>query len=224
MKKRHSKPDISAISPPSKDGGFFYAERTPTPQIVLTGPPACGKTTTLAQLGKLHPNILTVNEAATQVLKGGFPPVTAERAWSQTWQNALQHAIIGHQLGLEMVAQEDARTGQNPAILLDRGLVDNAAYLRGGIAELEDYTGIEHQAMLKRYHAVIFLGRLAQPYETQSNPQRFEDETHAQALAARTLEAWQEHPKLIAITSTDNRANDIIERFAEVLQNLERTQ
>lgn len=222
MKKRHSKLSHSAISPSSKDGGFFYAEDIHTPQIVITGGPGCGKSTAVARQMALHGNILTVTEAATQVLRGGFPAITPERPWTQTWQNALQHAIAGHQIGLELLAQEDAQRRQKQSILQDRGLLDGAAYLEGGIAQLEDYLGMDKEQALGRYHTVIYLGSLARPYETLSNPHRFEEKARAQALAATVLEAWQDHPNLIEIHNRDNRTEEIDQAVINTLMNIER--
>lgn len=220
MGQRRTRSKSYQPSPSSEDGGFFYTQNPKIPQIVITGGPACGKTTGINRLKSKHEDITTISEASTQVLASGFPVPNSERPWTQTWQNALQLAIAGHQLGLELIAQEDAKKQKKRAILQDRGLLDGAAYLEGGLAELEGYTGTSTEEMLGRYHTVIFLGSLAS-YDKKNNPHRFEEEARALALSGKTLAAWQDHPRLIELTGIAHRNEEIDEAISQILNNLD---
>lgn len=180
------------------------------PQIVITGGPAAGKTTALEYLRVNHPELEYVEEAATYVLSRGFTLPTEENPWTQEWQNELQIAIASQQLKLESAAVNNARTNFRPAVVQDRGLLDGAAYLSGGVKEFEELTGLVHQEILNRYEAVIYLGWLgSKNYETESNPVRFEDEERARLVARTIYECWADHPNLIEVTAQQNRAQEV---------------
>ncbi len=182
------------------------------PQIVITGGPASGKTTALEHLRSNYPNLELTDEAATQVLETGFPLPSPDNPWTQEWQNELQLAIASQQLVIETTAIENAHASSRAAIVQDRGLLDGAAYLAGGVKEFEELIGLKHQEVLQRYHTVIYLGWLGSGlYETESNPVRFEDEERARVIACTILEAWSDHPNLIEVTTRHNRAQEVAE-------------
>lgn len=184
----------------------------PVPQIVITGGPASGKTTALEHLRVSYPELEFVEEAATYVLSRGFPLPTDERPWTQEWQNELQIAIASQQLQLEEVAIDSAQLNSKSGIVQDRGLLDGAAYLSGGVREFEELAGLDHQEVLNRYDTVIYLGWLSSnSYETDSNPVRFEDEERARVIARTILESWADHPNLIEVTAQQNRAQEVAE-------------
>jgi predicted ATPase len=193
----------------SPSSGDFFV-----PQIVLTGPPASGKTTALEYLKKTRSDLNIIEEAATQVLRGGFPLPSEENPWTQTWQNGLQRAIAGYQLGLEQIIRERTKKG----IIQDRGLLDGANYLKGGVNELEQITGLARKNMLKRYQTVIYLGWLgSEQYSNESNDMRFEDELTARKLAETALAPWSNHPHIIEINSRQNRAIEVAEIINSLL-------
>ncbi len=180
------------------------------PHIVITGGPASGKTTALENLRTNHPELELVEEAATYVLTRGFPLPNEQSPWTQEWQNELQTAIAAKQLELESTADTQARTNSKLAIVQDRGLLDGAAYLAGGVSEFEQLTGLNHQEILEKYHTVIYLGWLgSKGYETESNPVRFEDKQRAKTIAQTIFECWADHPRLIEVTTQKNRAQQV---------------
>lgn len=210
MLDRHTSESVHKPESPQRCGDFFmseYAENSDkNKSIVITGGPSTGKTTAIKHLKYTRPDIEYVDEAATMVLASGFPVPNEKRPWTQTWQNALQIAIAGMQLGLEAASKECAEA----AIVQDRGLLDGASYLEGGVDEFEELMGMDRHEMHKRYHAVIYLGWLtARDYADNSNPQRFEDERRARVLSERVRLCWDGHPQLIEITTQNNRAGVI---------------
>jgi predicted ATPase len=187
------------------------------PRIVITGGPASGKSTTIDYLKSHHNNLAYVEEAATLVLADGYPLPTADKPWTQSWQNELQIAIAIKQTELEFIAGNHASATAKSAIVQDRGLLDGAAYLSGGIREFEQLTGIGFREALDRYHTVIYLGWLGSgTYETKSNPMRFEAADRAQLIEARTMEIWSEHPHFVMVTEQVNRT----QRVSEIIQSL----
>lgn len=179
------------------------------PRIVITGGPASGKTTALEHLGANYAELELVEEAATRVLSNGFPLPTEGKPWTQKWQNELQAAIVTQQLELEAAAIDRAYATSKRAVVQDRGLLDGAAYLSGGVKEFEELTGLQYAEVLRRYHTVIYLGWLSSNYEIESNPVRFEDEERARAIAGMILECWADHPNLIEVTVQQDRAQEV---------------
>lgn len=210
MSPGHTSPTHETEYP--QPGGYFFVPQDTKEQhkpknIVITGGPASGKTTAIEHLKRTWPDLEYIDEAATMVLASGFPTPTDEQPWTQGWQNALQAAVAGMQLGLEKVTREynDEKT-----IIQDRGLLDGASYLKRGVDELEELVGIDRQEMLSRYHAVIYLGWLtSRKYGNTSNPQRFEDEYRAQQLSEKVRQCWEGHPNLIEVTAQHNRTKAV---------------
>ena len=204
--------EVTAETPPSVDGGFFC------PKIVITGGPACGKTTVVEHLAEYRPDIRTVPEAATQVLSSGFPLPNENRPWSEEWQRGLQLAIAGHQLGLEAVAATDQRQEPRRGQILDRGILDGAAYLPGGAEEFSEMVNTPLESMLRRYDAVIMLGWLSiRTYETNSNQTRFEEESRARELTNRVKEAWSQHPNFIEVEEQTERAKAVADLIDQLV-------
>lgn len=185
------------------------------PRIVITGGPACGKTTVIEHLRKSNPEYTIVEEAATRVLSSGlFSLPSDEQPWTQEWQNALQRAIANEQLELERKSTERLRDPSQVAIVQDRGLADAATYLSGGLAELEELTGHTPKDIMRRYDRVIHLGWVGRDEYLRrvgSNPVRFELPERAQELARISLEIWSEHPNFTTITSIDGRKEEVVE-------------
>ncbi len=209
MSERHTTKAHINQSPQSSGDFFVPKTKDPTEQqksIVITGGPSTGKTTALKHLKTKRSDLAYIGEAATMVLSSGFPTPDEERPWTQRWQNSLQIAIAGMQLGLESATHEYASS----PVIQDRGLLDGASYLERGVDEFEELIGIDRQTMLKRYHAVIYLGWLTtRTYSNTNNPQRFEDESRAKHLSEKVRQCWGGHPNLIEIHDQDNRAAKI---------------
>ena len=175
-------------------------------RIVLTGGPSGGKSTTLQRIQETRSDVFCAPEVATILLGGGFPAPTGEHGWTYEWQKSFQLAVAATQIALEQVCEIRALHEGKKIVVYDRGLVDGASYLRGGIAELADITGIEKSAMLARYDTVLHLptGATRGPgaYDKHSNPHRFEEAEEALQLEHRVREAWQDHEQRYILDAT----------------------
>lgn len=182
-------------------------------RIALTGGPSAGKSTAIRHLEADHSESMAfVPEAATLLLHGGFPAPTEEHPWSQDWQMNFQRAIAITQLALEQTITRRAQQKNQQIVLCDRGLVDGAAYLPGGIDELSKITRLRPRAMLGRYGLVIHLRSSAAQsigYQKHSNSHRFEEAAKARDIETRTFEVWEKHPNRLILdiedTATRNR-------------------
>ena len=175
--------------------------------VVLTGGPGGGKTAVLEVVRRAFcKHIVVLPEAATVLFGGGFP-----RHDTDAGVRAAQDAIFGVQRAMErMVCEEE----QAAVALCDRGTIDGLAYWPGGIAAASTALGIDIDAELARYHAVIHLRTPAAEHGyDHSNPVRTESGAAALALDARTLDAWQRHPRRVVI---DSKA-DFLEKMASAV-------
>ncbi|HMT19056.1 MAG TPA: ATP-binding protein [Candidatus Saccharibacteria bacterium] len=189
-------------------------------RIVLTGAPCGGKSTTIKTLSKPHSDAYCAPEVASILLGGGYPAPDALHTWSQKWQNRFQSAVAMTQLALEKESEERARNTGARVIIYDRGLLDGASYLAGGIAELEKLSGMDEKEMLDRYDVVVHLPTIAtkneNQYEKISNSLRIEDVNEVLLLEQKVLDAWERHPNrhIIEREHAVDFINDIIKKHA----------
>lgn len=162
------------------------------PMIVLTGGPCSGKSTALRVLAE-DPRFHVVPEAASILIAQlGIKPV-GDDGHSDRFQIA--HRRV--QMIFEALARSQARADGKKVVILDRGTVDAAAYIPGGIAHYGRCFGVEALNDARRYHAVV---QIAVPpseiYEAHqhNNPARREDYTQAKALETKIVNAWKSHP------------------------------
>ena len=76
------------------------------------------------------------------------------------------------------------------------GIMDSAAYMEGGITELEKVLGTTRDEEYSRYEHVIYLTcRTREIYEANmaNNPARSESFDDAYSLGIRIWEAWENH-------------------------------
>lgn len=170
-------------------------------KLVLTGGPCSGKTTVIAALREeFGSRLVFVPEAATLLLEGGFPIPGRDLEWSQGWQDTFQAAVLPLQESME-----DAKVMTKPGgfFVCDRGILDGAAYVPGGVAEFCRVYNVNMGLALKRYCAIIHLESLASAdpskYGNANNASRFEPLERAQELEAATRAAWAGHPRQIVI-------------------------
>jgi predicted ATPase len=178
-------------------------------KIALTGGPSGGKTTALRHLARNIPGVYCVPEAATMLLNGGFPAPSEQHGWTYDWQKSFQVAVAALQISLEEVYGSRATEENRQLLVCDRGLIDGASYLNGGIEELAELTGMSVPGMLDQYDMVIHLPTSAfgGSYDKVSNPHRFEDANVALELDAKVLQAWEGHSNRIIVPhgSMDNK-------------------
>lgn len=183
-------------------------------KIALTGGPSGGKTTLQRAITEQIPEAYCAPEVATILLSGGFPAPTEQHPWDEAWQRNFQVAVAAGQLALEDISYNRARHEGKHLTIFDRGLLDGAAYLPGGLRELEEITGQDEQAMLGNYDSVLHLTTSSahDAYDKHSNPHRFEESAAALELDRRIMGAWENHPNRIVLDERDK-----VERVAQGL-------
>lgn len=163
-------------------------------RVVLTGGPCSGKSSAMAALqteigGLVH----VVPETATIIIAtvGAKPPRDAAGL------RRFQRTIYQVQSGFEAVSELQAVRDGKKALLIDRGTVDNAAYIAGGVKEFEKVCSTEVAREYANYDLVVQLAVPPQDvYDRKcaNNPARSEDYAQARELDRRIRAAWSGHP------------------------------
>ncbi|MBU1028680.1 AAA family ATPase, partial [Patescibacteria group bacterium] len=170
------------------------------PRIVLTGGPCSGKSSAIVQLQADMSEVLQcVPETATIIVDrvGAWPPIENVPGTHQ-----FQRTVYRVQRGFEEVSLSKALSEGRSALLLDRGTLDGAAYLPGGLQEFERVCSTTAQIEYARYAAVIVLDVPPRDiYESKKNNSaaRCASYEEAQQLGWRTQQAWSEHPNFVFI-------------------------
>lgn len=168
-----------------------------TSRILLTGGPCSGKSKLLDIIGREFSDALhMVPEAASIVIThvGAKPPLTDPLA-TRRYNVHLSRV----QRGFEELAEIQAKVERKRGLILDRGVVDNAAYLPRGLDDLEHILGTTAEHEYRRYDLVICLETPSREiYEAHcaNNPARYETYEQARALSDRIRDVWSGHPNL----------------------------
>lgn len=172
-------------------------------RIVLTGGPCSGKSVLMAQLKKeFGAAVHCVPEVATILIaQVGIQPSPEALA-----ARRFQRVVARVQRSFEEASADQALRDGKRALLLDRGLMDNAAYLQGGVPELMGVLQSQADHEFGQYDAVIWL--CPPPEEVYArdrtnNPARAESYPEAVSRGVRVREAWADHPRLVCIEETD---------------------
>jgi predicted ATPase len=163
-------------------------------RVVVTGGPGAGKTAIL-ELARRHfcSHVAVLREAASIIFGGGFPRRPDELA-----RAAAQRAIYHVQDELERVA---LGTPETHVVLCDRGTLDGLAYWPGPDASFFDGLHTSLAAELARYDVVIHLHTPTRRDGYHGSSIRIEHSWEAEALDARLVEVWKDHPHRIVIPS-----------------------
>ncbi len=159
------------------------------PRIVLTGGPCSGKSEVMENLkaefgGMVH----FMPEMATMIITHGVRPST---------DPVFQSFIYRVQRDFETITDMQARAAGKGMLITDRGSVDNAAYLPGGIDQFERVCRTKRKAEFALYDVVLCLEVAPQEvYEEKkrNNPARTETYDEAIVLSKLIECAWREHP------------------------------
>lgn len=188
--------------------------------IVLTGGPCAGKTTTTRSvkeyLENLGYHVLLLNECATELINGGIRPFGEHAIPVFDFQNE----ILNLQLYKERRYKDIITKLPNETkciILSDRGILDSKAYLGEELfTKLLKQNNLEEKDLGNEYNLVIHMVTVASDiknkYNTTTNSARFEDADEAIDLDRRTSEAWSNHKNVKVVEATDV----IEEKIAEV--------
>lgn len=173
------------------------------PRIILTGAPCSGKSSSMAALQKeLGPLVHCVPEVATIIIAqvGITPPFDDPFSIRK-----FQQAIYKVQKAFEDASEMHARRENKHALLLDRGTLDNAAYLPGGLPEFERICRTNRQHEFSQYDMVLSLDVPPEQVYNEmmgNNAARKEPYAEAAALGKKFVDIWSSHPKCIRISST----------------------
>ena len=192
-------------------------------KIVLTGGPCAGKTTALSWIVNNFERsgwkVLTVNEAATELIKAGMGPCDFMSVLG--FQEALMRMQIFKENMTEKNAAKLAKAVDPGKILIvcDRGICDNHAYLSDGdYAKVLRRVRLTQQKAFERYDAVFHLVTAADGaeefYTLSNNEARSEDVEQARRLDHLTQNAWIGHPHLRVIRNEKGKT------FEQKLQKL----
>ena len=173
----------------------------PVLKVVITGGPCSGKSTIFEALKKIRRDIHFVPEVATILISQlGLEPKGDNYLAVRKFQRVV-HQV---QQIFESAAVEQATCSfdKKSAVLFDRGLVDNAAYLSGGLAEWTEYLNTTTEQEYGCYDLVICLDVLPKDvYEKRlsGNPARYENYEQARKLGDRIADVWSGHPHFVRI-------------------------
>ncbi len=192
--------------------------RTEHIEIVLTGGPSSGKTTSLSliqeKLTEWGYRVFVVPEIATLVFSGCVPDVEYLSQKDRKTYTGVEKMIFDMQYGMRnhyrSLADLFAQTSKRKVILIyDRSEVDVKAYVDDAdYQEMLEAQGLTHEMLRDSYDAVIHMTSVALApeieYQQDSNPQRREDKEMAIAADKRTLEAYLGHPLLCVVDASQS--------------------
>jgi len=166
------------------------------PHIVLTGGPCSGKSSVMRELQQEFGNAIhCVPEVATIVIAqvGVRPPVG-----DPIGMRKFQRTIYRVQRGFETISDLQAVRDGKAALLLDRGTIDGAAYMDGGIEEMEKVCRTSCGHEYGQYDLIICLETPPEKVykeHQRNNPARHEDFEQASKLGKRIKKVWRGHPR-----------------------------
>jgi len=194
--------------------------------IVLTGGPCAGKTTTIAcikeYLEGLGYHVLLLNECATELINGGIRPFGENQVPVFDFQNEILNLqLYKEKRYMNIISKLPKDT--KCIILSDRGILDSKAYLGEELfTKLLEKNGLREDDLGKQYDMVIHMVTVAtdvkNKYNTTTNSARFEDADEAINLDKRTSDAWKNHKNVQVIEATEV-IDEKIEKVKELIFN-----
>ena len=198
--------------------------------IVLTGGPCAGKTTTIScvkeDLENRGYHVLLLNECATELINGGIKPFGDGAVPVFDFQNEILNLqLYKEKRYMDIIKKlpEDTEC----IILSDRGILDSKAYLGQELfTKLLDMNGLKEESLGSQYDLVIHMVTVASDvknkYNTTTNTARFEqDPEEAIGVDIRTQDAWKHHHNVKMIEATElidekiEKVKDLIHEFLE---------
>jgi predicted ATPase len=194
-------------------------------KIVLTGAPCSGKTTLLNALKQHYQDkVAVMPEMATLLLGQIFPPLPQKK---DEWVYHFQHNVLNAQILFEQSVEEWASIAGASFILCDRGTLDGACYLDGGIDAFCEAYHVNLSNHYGRYDLVLQLEGLANAnpdqymQELRSNPHRLESGVEeSQKLHKAIQDIWSPHSQYHYIPyclSVEERKNQMIQLMDQYL-------
>lgn len=183
------------------------------PEIVMTGGPCGGKTSSLSYLSEKLTDkgfrVFCVPEVATMLILSGLKDIGEIVAKDPELYFETQKAILVMQQSLRNHYLDLAKNFQNPVILYDRGMMDVKAYIKEHLwGALLQELNMNQFSIKQSYDAVIHMVTAAdgamEAYTVANNNARREGVEEAIGVDRRTQGVWIGHPHLKIIdNSTD---------------------
>lgn len=198
-------------------------------KIVLTGGPCAGKTTTISRiedyLTSKGYHVLVLNECATETIKSGIRPFGNGAVNVFDFQNEIINLQLYKEDRFNKILDK-LPLGTKVVMLLDRGILDNKAYLGDDMFnELMIANDLTEEDILNRYDLVIHMITVASDmenrYSNSNNTARFEDSKEAIELDKRTSEAWKNHNnlKIVGVCETlEEKINKVLGIVDELIE------
>ena len=193
--------------------------------IVLTGGPCAGKTTTIAKvkenLEELGYHVLLLNECATELINGGIRPFGEHKIPVFDFQNEILNLQLYKEeryLNIVSSLPDDTKC----VILSDRGILDSKAYLGDELfTKLLDQNNLKEEDLGHEYdmviHMVTVASEIKNKYNTTTNSARFEDAQEATLLDKRTSDAWKNHKNVKVVEATEI-IDEKIDKVIKIIQ------
>lgn len=219
----------------------------PIPMVVLDSGPCAGKSTILTAIAEIFDDhVLTVPEAATQVLTEQLVPLpdpslldwceqmgaddTAAGIW-RGYRHHLQDAVLKRMIELETAAQQLALEDAKKLIVVDRGAAGVSHFHPDGPNCWAKLTWarihrLDAQTALSRYHSVILLESLAvhhaELYERYcaNNPVRGETVREAVAQQCGIRAAWGKHPHCTQICNFERDLDEVTKLVQDQIEQI----
>ncbi len=198
--------------------------------IVLTGGPCAGKTTTIKEvkedLENLGYHVLLLNECATELINGGIRPFGENAIPVFDFQNEILNLQLYKEKRYKDIVAKLPKECEC-IILSDRGILDSKAYLGQELfTKLLEKNNLSEENLGNQYDLVIHMVTVASDiknkYNTSTNTARFEDPDEAIDVDKKTGDAWKEHKNLKVIEATeliDEKIVKVIDLIHEFLKN-----
>lgn len=194
--------------------------------IVLTGGPCAGKTTSLSvieqKLSNLNYKVIIVDEVATRVIKSGITPGIG-KAFNELMANIQYNDYLNY----NKIARLEAYSKYKGIVIIyDRALLDNKAYSESDYSFYDSIhkLGLTVQSIYSMYDGVFHLVTAAigaqEFYGNSNNKARTETIDEAVKLDRRTLNAWTGHHHLRVIANNANNFEGKVNNLYKEILNL----
>jgi predicted ATPase len=186
----------------------------PMHRLVLTGGPCSGKSTGLnylrAKFYHFGYSVIVVPEIATQLIISGVSPQTLLARQSRKDYLLFEETMIKKQISDERHYANilRAKGGEKQVLLMDRGIMDAAAYLKEKefvMLCLKNHWNLTNLCE-NRYDAVFHLVTAADDkkkyYNINNNPARYETPEQACKQDKKLQKVWRRHPNFVVIDNS----------------------
>lgn len=138
----------------------------PVAMIGVPGGPSAGTSLLMERIhSELSDQVLIVAESATQCLAAGLHP-SPDKDGLDTFQEVIWRNQLRNELFWGKIAKETGRK----ALILDRTLIDGAAYIPGGMTQHATLMGTTPEHLYNRYFMVVYMESVAVSYPDLYNP------------------------------------------------------